>query len=102
MSTITEQTPVSSQQDVILAKGSLDITGPLLDIYKREPHSHYAADAQGMTSISVGDLQIAAPSQVNLPVRKPWDVDLKTPKRLDRSDEDRIDTNEYLKLMNQE
>jgi hypothetical protein len=100
MSAVSQQTSDFLQQDVTLQGSTLNITGPLLDIYKSEPHSHYAAGAQGMTNISVGDLQIAAPSQVSLSVRKPWDADLKTPERSHRSDETQMDTSEYLRLMN--
>lgn len=54
------------------------IVGPLLDKYTMPPHSHYVApSAQGMVMISVGDLKIAAPSEVSLPVRPRWDSDLK-------------------------
>jgi hypothetical protein len=100
MSAVSTQASDSLQKEVILDSSTLNIAGLLLDIYKSEPHSHYAAGAQGMTNISVGDLEIAAPSKVNLPVRTPWNENLKTPERSYRSDETQMDTNEYLNLMN--
>ena len=76
------------------------IVGPLLNEYTMPPHSHYVApSAQGMVMIPVGDLKIAAPSEVSLPVRPRWDADLKPQAR---STQAGIDLETFLRQNNPE